>query len=31
MKKVPIIAQKSEEYHKTEEREAENLLNKIKN
>jgi hypothetical protein len=31
MKKVPIIQQKSQEYHKAEEQEAENLLNKIKN
>lgn len=31
MKKVPIIQQKSQEYHKAEEQEAENLLNKMKN
>lgn len=31
MKKVPIIEKKSQEYHKAEEVEAEQLLNKIKN
>lgn len=31
MKKVPIIEKKSQEYHKAEEAEAEQLLNKIKN